>query len=181
MKQTPNPSRWGNAPALRFHHRALSFLSGLSFELIDDPSLIRNPYGVTWARYKSAQQFFLHVGFDLIDGNYAQISCGREWRKGPDWARLSNNLSSLAARFGFDLPRTYPLGYGPDIDRTIDRMLVELERVLPPVLREVTLEDLLAIESEEFGAQQIATRRYGSGYLDYVQPSEFGLAASRRV
>jgi len=174
-------SGFGGAPAVRFHKLAWPMLSGLTFELLDDPWLICNTYQATRARYKSAQQFYLIAGFDPFDGNYAAFSCGREWRKGTKWTRLSNNLSALAKRFAFDMPRTYVLGYGPDIDRTAERMLADLQRVLPSILRRVTLEDLVAIENEEFGAQLAATRRYGSGFLDHEQPSEFGPAPTSEL
>ena len=65
----------------------------------------------------------------------------------------------LARRFGFELPRHYPLRWDTWRDE-LKRILRDLESTLPPSLERVTLADLLAIEREEMG-RQWAQDRYG--------------------
>jgi hypothetical protein len=178
MKRSPDKRRSKSAPAQRFHEFAWPFLATLGFELVDDPESIRSTYQVTCATYRSAQNFFLAIGFDPFDGNYAEVTGGRQWRAEDGWYCLSNHLCTLAKRLGLDFPRTYhPLGYGAGMQDAMERILADLKNVLPVVIERVTLADLVMIEAEEFGAHYYAVARYGRDYATRVRVSEFSRLA----
>jgi hypothetical protein len=150
-----------------------SFLSELGFTLVDDPSLIRNPYQTTAATYKSNSGFFLRVGFDPLDSNSAGVACGRQWRASTGWSVLSNKYAVVAKRLGIDVPIHYSLGYGDEIPRTMERILDDLRSTLPVVMQRITLEDLIAVESEAFGARKIASGYVGPDNLGNVEVSDY--------
>jgi len=154
---------------------AAPVLSELGFELVDDPRTIRNPYLLTGAIYRSKRGLFLSVGFDPFDSNTASISCGRPWRWRKEGGRflLSNGYSALARRFGIELPPYYTLGYDDAIAKTIERMLSDLQRTLPTVIERTTLEDLIAVEHEQFGAHQSAAAHAGPDYLEQFEITDY--------
>jgi hypothetical protein len=157
-----------------------SFLSELGFKLVDDPSLIQNPYQMTAATYKSNSGFFLCVGFDPLDSNSASVTCGRQWRVSTGWSVLSNRYAAVAKRLGIYVPIHYSLGYGDEIPRTMERILDDLRRTLPVVKRRTTLEDLIAVESEAFGARKKAARYFGPDNLGNVEVSDYKRVIAHR-
>jgi hypothetical protein len=129
------------------------------------------------AMYSSRRGLFLLAGFEMGDSNSGGLWCGRQWKGPLGRYCLSNSYSILARRFGFDLPRSYTLGYGDDVKKAMERIVAELVRTLPTILEKVTLDDLEEIEGEEGGAQQIARGWAGPAYLAHVIVSEFRLPA----
>lgn len=158
--------------AYRFHQLAGSFLSELGFKLLDDPSLILNTYQTTAATYRSNSGFFLRIGFDPLDSNSASVTCGRQWRASTGWSALSNNYAAVAKRFGIDVPTYYRLGYGDEIPKTMENILGDLRATLPLILRRTSLEDLIAVENEEFGARRIAGAYAGQDNKD-IEVSDY--------
>lgn len=149
-----------------FDEKARPFLSEQGFALVNDPKVVIGPYQCSLAEYKSTAGLFLSVGFDPLDGRSAGILCGRKWRYArisPELSggeRLSNSYYLLADRFGFELPRSYEVRPGDAAIRAIDVIADDLKATLPAVIDNVTLDDLVAIESEKFGCQWIETQ-YG--------------------
>lgn len=173
LKEEPAQLRSKSRESSQFHRMAWPFLSGLGFQLVYDPSVIRSPRCMTQVIYRSQRGFYVLVGFDPADGNYAVATCGRLWRREGGWLCLSNNYSELAKRLGFDVPAIYRLGYGREIPATMKRILGDLGKTLPSILQKVTLEDLTGIEHERFGAEEIAIAHFGSGFLPHVEISAF--------
>lgn len=159
--------------ASHFHEMAWPFLSDLGFVLAKDPGSILNSYQLTAATYKKKRGFFLTVGFDPLDSNSAIISCGRKWLESRGGFLLSNRYSALARRMGIEVPEHYMLGYGDEIDRTMERILGDLKKTLPIVLQRVTLEDLISIEHEDDGAHSHAAAHYGPRYLQRLKIGEY--------
>jgi hypothetical protein len=156
--------------APQFHQMAWPFLSGLGFELVQDPGLILNSYLLTAATYRTRQGFFLTVGFDPADSNSAAISCGRQWLAKRGGFVLSGRYAALARRLGIEAPEYYELGYGGEIPRTMERILGDLKRTLLVLLQRVTRDDLLAIERENNGALSHAAAH---GPLEDYEISEY--------
>jgi hypothetical protein len=150
-----------------------SFFSELGLKLVDDPTLILNPYQMTAATYKSNQGLFLRIGFDPADSNSAIVAYGRQWRGGGGWSALSNRYAALVKRFGVDVPAYYDLGHGDEIAKTMQTILDDLKRTLPVVMQRTTLNDLVAVESEEFGARRTAAAYFGPHNLESVEVSAF--------
>ncbi|HZF28345.1 MAG TPA: hypothetical protein VE907_04465 [Gammaproteobacteria bacterium] len=148
-------------------------MSALGFELIGDPSRLLNPYRLTAASYKSARNLFVTVGFDPADSNSAAISCGRQWRAKRGGSLLSNRYSSLAKRFGIDVPDYYELGYGDNIVKTMERMLDDLRETLPVVMERTTCEDLIAVESKKYGACHSAAAHAGEDYMKHYDIADY--------
>ena len=165
------PSRFPDAAL--FHELAWPFLSDLGFELVKDPRLILNPYRLTAATYRTERGFFLAVAFDLIDSNSAVINCGRQWLSNRGGFLLSNRYCALVRRLDIEVPEYYELGYGDEIYRTMERILEDLRKTLPIVLQRVTLEDLDAIEREQYGAHSHAAAHSGPLYLECFKISEY--------
>jgi hypothetical protein len=86
---------------------------------------------------------------------------------------VSNDYSTLARRFGFDVPASYQLGYLDDVKKAMERILTDLVKSLPTIVERVTLSDLQSIESEKGGARWIAEGRFGHDYLKHVAISDF--------
>ena len=145
--------------ARTFHEMAWPFLSGLGFELQNDPDQFVGRYLATNALYKSQKGFFLIVGFDPLDGSGAGMSCGRSWNytsKIPElrqFERLSNRYHVLARRFGFEVAKSYELRVDDEANTDIQAILNDLEATLPTILRRTTQEDLIAVEKEKHGSQ----------------------------
>ncbi len=142
-----------------FHERAWPFLSEIGFELENDPAEVVGQHSGSSACYKSRIGFFLRIGFDPIDGKTAGIRCGRKWYYSPISDKfqgtevLSNDYAVLANRFGFELPVNYELRVHDEEANDIDDILNDLRATLQTVMKGVTLDDLEAIESEEYGCQ----------------------------
>ena len=140
-----------------FHELAWPFLSGLGFRLDNDPNQL-GQYSASRADYRTESGFFLAVGFNPLDGSSAGIMCGRAWNytsNNPrlrEFRRLSHEYAVLAARFGFELPRFYPLDVSDEDNADLLRILDDLKASLPVVLERLTLRDLIAIEEEEYGS-----------------------------
>jgi len=79
----------------------------------------------------------------------------------------------VAKRLGIDVPIHYSLGYGDEIPRTMERILDDLRSTLPVVMQRITLEDLIAVESEAFGARKIASGYVGPDNLGNVEVSDY--------
>ena len=111
--------------------------------------------------YRSPRGLCLLVGFAPIDGSSAEIYCGREWSARQEHLFLSNYYAVPAKRLGVDTPMFYELGDGEQVNIAMNMMLADLRRTLPLIVARVTLEDLLCIEREEFGAESKARWRSG--------------------
>ncbi len=142
-----------------FHEIAWPFLSSLGFQLQNDPNQNQSPYLGTRALYKSQSGFFLSVGFEPLDGGFAGIMCGRSWNytstlpKLARFERLSHHYRVLADRFGYDVPQSFKLQSDDEEDSDLHSILDILAMTLPGILEHVTLEDLVAIEKQEYGRQ----------------------------
>ena len=141
-----------------FSELAWPFLSDLEFRLDNDPNQV-GQYMATRADYRLENGFFLSVGFNPLDGGTAGIMCGRAWNyrsKIPalrEFRRFSHHYDVLAAKFGFELPRAYPLDVNDEENADLLSILDDLQNSLPGILARLTLTDLIAIEREEHGAQ----------------------------
>ena len=137
---------------------AWPFLSGLGFELQNDPNQL-GPYLATKVVYKSQRGFFLVVGFAPVDGSDAGIICGRSWNYTSDipelrqFERFSTTYDVLAARFGFEVPSRYRLDVDDTANTDMQAILNDLELTLPAILERITLEDLIAVEQQRYGSQ----------------------------
>ncbi|WP_299592939.1 hypothetical protein [uncultured Microbulbifer sp.] len=159
--------------AFRFHKLAQSFLADLGFKLINDPSVIISPYQQTQATYHSPSGLYIYTGFEPADSNGACITFGRRWSAGKFGYVLSNNYSLFAAEQGVELPTSYTLGYGNEIDNTIRQVFSDVERTLPGMLRNIELSTLQTLEELPGGAVDWATRLFGQPYKDQVEISKF--------
>jgi hypothetical protein len=159
------------AEASVFHGLAGSFLAEFGFALVNDPSRIFSHYRASAAVYQSGRGVFLSAEFEAGDSNTAGFSCGRRWSAEQQLLFLSNQYSALAKRFGLETPLFYTLGYGEQIELTMKTMLADLRRTLPTVLQRVSMEDLLAVERDEFGAETKARMRFGAEYMQHVEIS----------
>ncbi|HKR38032.1 MAG TPA: hypothetical protein VJT10_24545 [Steroidobacteraceae bacterium] len=164
----------GPTAAQVFHGLAGSLLADLGFVLVNDPSQILGRFGESDAIYRSPRRLSLCVGFDPVDSDAARVTCGREWSVQQQLQYLSNLYSVLAKRFGVDTPLFYPLGSGDQTNVTLKAILADLTRTLPLVVPRVTLDDLLHIEREQYGAESRALARFGPEYLQHVQISSYG-------
>jgi hypothetical protein len=156
-----------------FHELACSFLTDQGFELANDPSRILGRYNASNAVYRSPRGLSLSVAFEPGDSNTAVVFFGREWSVQQEILFLSNYYPVLARRLGLDAPMFYKLGYGEQMNLPMKEMLADLRRTLPVVMSKVTLEDLLCIEREEFGAETKARIHLGPEYLQRVEISSF--------
>lgn len=156
-----------------FHDLANAFLANLGFVLANDPSRIWMPFRATSALYRSSRGLSLQVGFEPGDSNSAAIYCGREWSAQQELQFLSNYYAVLARRLGLHAPMFYKLGEQYQDAITMKSMLTDLQRTLPDIVARVTLQDLLCIEREEFGAERKAGWRFGPEYLKHVEVSNF--------
>ena len=72
------------------------------------------------------------------------------------------------------MPLYYKLDLNPDeLVNTMVTVLKDLQRSLPEVLERTTLEDLVCIESEQYGAKIQAERKFGSNCMELVEISRF--------
>lgn len=156
-----------------FHHLANACLANLGFVLANDPSRIWRPFRWTSALYRSSRGLFLQVGFEPGDSNTATIYCGRAWSAQQELQFLSNCYAVLARRLGLHAPMFYKLGEQHQDAITMKSMLTDLQRTLPDIVARVTLEDLLCIEREEFGAERKAKGHFGPEYLQHVEISHY--------
>lgn len=143
-----------------FHDAAGPYLCEQGFDLANDPRGARSPYQATVATYRSKRGLYLSVGFEPLDGRYAEIAVGRRWRlarpgrhRGQDVYRLSNLYSVLAGRFGLTVPTSYELHPGDAFLEDVARILCDLKRTLPTIIARTTRDDLIHIEAERFGAR----------------------------
>jgi len=165
----------GNIPASHasaFHRVACSFLAVEGCALAGDPRVVIR-YGGSEAFYRSARGLALSVGFEPFDGNYVEVSFGREWRQSGQRLFLSSRYSALALHFGFHVPEYYSLGHGTQHQVVVEQVASDLRRSLPLVLARVTLSDLLTVESDSRGAATRAARMFGPDYSTVVSVSEF--------
>ena len=166
---------WDCTHANSFHNTAGPILSELGFELVNDPQKKVGRYSISSARYKSAASLYLSIGFDPADGRCISVFFGRflkaKYRKF-NIGRLSNYYYVLARRFEITVPNYYPLRYGEEMSDSMQSVLHDLRETLPAVLSKVTLEDLIAVEKEQYGSQKVAEGYLGDQYLDLVEISE---------
>lgn len=156
-----------------FHNLAGSFLAAHRFVLTNDPGIMGR-YGGSSATYRSNRGLSLRVTFDHIDSDHAWIDCGREWAPKGAASFLSNGYSTLAQRFGLDVPVSYPMDRREPLDVLAARILADLKRSLPMVASKVTMGDLLAVENEEpRGAAVNILRGYGENAAATVDVSDF--------
>ena len=170
-----SPSDYERAPseASIFHGMACYFLTWLGFELVNDTTQFFGPFNVSFATYRSSQGLFLSAGFEPGDSNSAGFFCGRQWCHQGLSLCMSHRFDVLAKRFDIDLPLDYKLGYVEEQKVTMQTMLADLKRGLPMIVKRVTLDDLLAIEREQYGAEDLACIRFGPTYRDHVEISAF--------
>lgn len=159
--------------AAAFHILAGSFLAAHGFSLVGHPEAI-GMYGGSTAWYRSRRGLWLMVTFNPVDGEAAWVDCGRLWSWRGKGIMLSNGYSSLARRFGFDVPRYYPMA---DADRgkfVPHQIYSDLERTLPLVASRISLADLVALENEApKGAALLATSGFSPDQAKDLQISEF--------
>lgn len=86
------------------------------------------------------------------------MSCGREWKPNGAASFLSNHYAKLAARFGLDLPLIYPIASGEHPTIVAEKILADLKRSLPIVVAQVSMEDLVAIETKNLSGLPSASR-----------------------
>lgn len=156
-----------------FHDLAGAFLAELGFLLANDPDRIWKPFRASSALYRSSRALSLLVGFEPGDSNTATIYCGREWSAQQELQFLSNCYAVLARRLSLHTPMFYKLGEPRQYAITMRSMLTDLQRTLPDIVARVTLEDLLCIEREEFGAERKAKGYFGPEYLQHVEISHY--------
>lgn len=170
---SPSDDNHPASDALAFHRLAGDFLGAQGFALLNAPEVVVH-FGGSQAFYRSERGLALSVGFEPVDGNFAEVSFGREWYWNERRLFLSNSYSSMARRFGLDVPVSYPMGRGAQQRSVVVQIVADLERTLPIILPRVSLEDLLAVENEEpFGAAVHATRSFGGDYSAHVHITGF--------
>lgn len=131
-------------------------------------------YGGSAALYRSKRGLSLWIMFEPYDGAAAWLTCGREWAPKKGASFLSNAYSKLAQRFRLDVPLDYPIANGEQPIIVVDKIVADLERSLPIVVSEVSLNDLIAVENEEpTGAAAIVIRSFGKNYAASVDISDF--------
>ena len=124
----------------------------------------------TAAVYKCAAGLYLRAGLDPLDGKCAALRFGRLWRlvdtefdSPPERGLLSNGYAVLARRFGFELPDYYPLHNGEHFRQDVREIVNDIDRTLPALMSKTTLNDLIEVEAEKFGAKwQIDRQRQRS-------------------
>jgi hypothetical protein len=158
--------------AATFHALAGDHLVRLGFSLANDPNQTRGRYSDSSADYQCSCGLWLSVGFENDSGS-ALVFFGRRWFLGQGDARVSNHLAILARRFGIDTPISYPLSWGDQRAGEIATILTELKRSLPEVMKRVTLDDLIQVEREQFGAETLARAQFGTGFDRSVRVSSF--------
>jgi hypothetical protein len=156
-----------------FHSVAGSFLDAQGFVLAGDPGIVGR-YGGSAALYRSRRGLSLWISFEPCDGAAAGMSCGREWTPHGQATFLSNDYSTLAQRFGLDLPLSYPIASGEQPIIVVEKIVADLKRSLPIVVARVSMNDLLAVENEEpRGGAANAIRSFGANYAASVDISDF--------
>lgn len=159
--------------AAAFHELSREFLDGVQFELVNDPTELLSPYFATRAVYKNPRGFYLWFGFDPLDAGAAYVTCGRRWTaNGRDFG-LSCKYSSLANRFGFDVPERYPIRSDDGLRSVSTEILTVLQQTLPVILAKVTLDDVIKCEEGPFTARRRAEGALGADYLRIAEISEF--------
>lgn len=158
--------------AAKFHALAGDDLVRLGFSLANDPSQTRGRYSDSSADYQCSRGLWLSVGFENDSGS-ALVFFGRRWSPGQGHARVSNYLAILARRLGIDTPVSYPLSWGDRRAGEIATILTDLKRTLPEVMKRVTLDDLIQVEREQFGAETLARAQFGKDFDRSVEVSTF--------
>lgn len=164
-----------------FHALAGEEFVRLGFSLANDPSQTQGRYSDSSADYECSRGLGLSVGFENDSGN-ALVFFGRRWSLDQGPAHLSNYYAKLAKRFGIDIPLFYPLTRGERRAKELATILADLKRTLPEVTKRVTLDDLIYVERERFGAETIARARFGAEFGRFIQVSNFnrdGASAGR--
>lgn len=155
-----------------FHVLAGEELDRLGFFLVNDPSQTQGRYSSSSADYERACGLGLSVGFEN-DSRSAVVFFGRRWSLAGGYAYWSNYYATVAQIFGIDTPIVYPLSWGDKRADEIAAILTDLKRTLPEVIKRVTLEDLIHVERETFGAETIARMQLGEDFRRLVQVSSF--------
>lgn len=156
-----------------FHALAGDDLVRLGFSLADDPSQTTGRYSDSGVHYVCSRGLRLCVGFEN-DSSSALVFFGRLWSLSEGrGAYFSNYYAILARRFGIDTPDYYPLSWGEQRAREIATILTDLKRTLPKVLKRVTLDDLVRVEREAFGAETLARLQFGEDFGRLFQVSSF--------
>ena len=156
-----------------FHALAGDDLVRLGFSQAHDPSQTTGRYSDSGAHYVCSRGLRLCVGFEN-DSRNALVFFGRLWSLSQGrGAYFSNYYAILARRFGIDTPISYPLSWGDQRAGEIATILTELKRSLPEVMKRVTLDDLIQVEREQFGAETLARAQFGTGFDRSVRVSSF--------
>ena len=148
-------------------------MSGLGFELANDPNEIKSPFAGTIAEYKTERGLYLRVAFELLDSNSVLITFGRCWLDHQGSRMLSNTFRVFAKRFGKETPQHYKLGFDKEIPKTIERVLDDLRKTLPTVMEQLRPEDLIEIEGEGCGARKAAMNNWGPAYAEHFEISPY--------
>jgi hypothetical protein len=146
-----------------FHALAENDLVQLGFSLVNDPTQTQSRYSNSSADYECSRGLRLSVGFSNDSGTGAAFF-GRFWSLGEAGGYFSNYFAILARRYGIDTPLSYPLSWGERRASEIAAILTDLKRTLPEVMKRVTLDDLIQLERETFGAQTIARAQFGEDF-----------------
>lgn len=78
-------------------------------------------------------------------------------------------MFAFGEHFGIPLERHYVLEIGEASVRSAnERILADVERMVPTIPDRLTFTDLESIEAAEFGARRIAERMYGKRYIEVV-------------
>jgi hypothetical protein len=155
-----------------FHALAGGDLVRLGFSLANDPSQTRGRYSGSSADYECSRGLRLSVGFENDSGS-AVVYIGRLWLLGNAGGYFSNYYAILARGYGIDTPLCYSLSWGEQRASQIAAILTDLKGTLPQVMKRVTLEDLMRVERETFGAQTIARAQFGEDFERLFQVSAF--------
>lgn len=158
--------------AQTFHALAGDELVRFGFSLANDPSQTRGRYSDSSADYECSRGLWLSVGFENDSGS-ALVFFGRRWSLGQGHARLSNYYAILASRFGIETPVSYPLSWDEQRASELAAILTDLKRTLPEVMKRVTLNDLIQVERETFGAETLARAHFGTDFDRLCQVSSF--------
>jgi hypothetical protein len=155
-----------------FHALAGDDFVRLGLSLANDPGQTRGRYSDSSADYQCSRGLWLSVGFENDSGS-AVVCFGRLWSLGNAGGYFSNYYAILARKYGIDTPVSYSLSWGEERANQIATILTDLKRTLPQVIKRVTLEDLIHVEREPFGAETIARAQFGAEFERLFQVSNF--------
>lgn len=150
-----------------FHEKEEGFLSSCGFELVNDPFEYDHHYLRSSAIYLCRNVgIYLRVSFTPAYEMSAGILFGRRWSRGK-WEYYSNRYCAFASRLNLSTPCSYSMRK-MDRDELMATMSNDLERTLPEVVRRVTVADVLALESAQYGAEDLAKLQFGERFREKV-------------